>query len=60
MFYIAGLLAALAGLFYVSGLNQIGDVGQQVCEYGSLFCEHPIYLLVAAVLMAAWSLVVSV
>jgi hypothetical protein len=60
MFFVAGMLAILAGLFYAAGLNDLGSVGRTMCRYGSSFCDHPIYLLVAAGRAAAWGALVSV
>ena len=60
MFFVAGILTILAGLFYAAGYNDLGPVGSTMCRYGSSFCDHPIYLLVAAGLAAAWGALVSV
>lgn len=60
MFYVAGFLAILAGLFYAAGLRELGFSGVEICEYGSTFCDKPLYLLVAAGLAAAWGAFVSV
>jgi hypothetical protein len=60
MFYVAGVLAVLAGLFYSAGLHELGSTGAELCQYGSTFCDKPLYLLVAAGLAAAWAAFVSV
>lgn len=60
MFYVAGLLAALAGLFYASGNGDLGSFGRTVCSYGDTFCDHPAYLLVGVGIAAAWGAFVSV
>ena len=60
MFFVAGVLAALAGLFYAAGHHELGSAGVAMCRYGSTFCDHPMYLLVAAGLAAVWGAFVSV
>jgi hypothetical protein len=60
MFYVAGLLAILSALFYASGNNEIGGLGALMCRYGGTFCDHPLYLLIAAAIAAAWGAFVSV
>ncbi len=60
MFYVAGVLAILAGVFYSVGLHELGNTGAELCEYGTAFCDKPLYLLVAAGLAAAWGAFVSV
>jgi hypothetical protein len=60
MFFIAGVLAVLAGLFYAAGHHEIGSAGVTMCRYGSMFCEHPLYLAVAAGAAAVWGAFVSV
>ncbi len=60
MFYVADILAILAGVFYSAGLHELGSTGSEFCRYGSPFCDKPLYLLVAAGLAAAWGAFVSV
>ena len=60
MFFAAGILAILAGLFYAAGHHELGSAGVTMCRYGSTFCENPLYLLVAAGLAAVWGAFVSV
>jgi hypothetical protein len=60
MNYVAAALVVLSGLFYGAGNHEIGSVGPQMCRYGSMFCDHPSYLLVAAALAAAWGTFVSI
>jgi hypothetical protein len=60
MKYVAGTLLVLSGLFYAAGNHEIGPIGLQMCKYGSMFCDHPSYVLVAAALAAAWGTFVSV
>jgi hypothetical protein len=59
MYFVAAVLAVLAGLFYAAGNNEIGSLGPQMCEYGSTFCDHPSYVLAGAVLAAIWAAFVS-
>jgi hypothetical protein len=60
MYFVAAILALLAGLFYAAGRHEIGTLGVEMCRYGSTFCDTPIYLLVAAALAAVWAALVSV
>lgn len=60
MFFVAGVLAVLAGLFYAAGNHELGSLGVTMCRYGSTFCDYPFYLVVAAGLAAAWGALVSV
>jgi hypothetical protein len=50
----------LAGLFYAAGNNEIGNLGVQMCLYGSSFCDHPSYVLAGAILAAIWAAFVSI
>jgi acyl dehydratase len=52
MYFVAAVLAVLAGLFYAAGNNEIGSLGFQMCQYGSTFCDHPSYVLAGAILAA--------
>jgi hypothetical protein len=60
MYFVAAVLAVLAGLFYAAGNNEIGSLGVQMCQYGSTFCDHPSYVLAGAILAAIWAAFVSV
>ena len=60
MFFVAGILAVLAGLFYTAGHHEIGTLGVEMCRYGSTFCDNPFYVLVGAGLAAVWGAFVSV
>ena len=60
MYFVAGVLAVLSGLFYAAGHHEIGSFSSDVCRYGSTFCDNPHYVLVGAGLAAAWGAVVSV
>jgi hypothetical protein len=60
MFFAAGVLAVLAGLFYAAGHHELGSLGVTMCRYGPTLCGSPVYLLVAAGLTAVWGAFVSV
>jgi hypothetical protein len=60
MFFVAGVLAVLAGLFYAAGHHEIGHLGVEICRYGDTFCDNPIYVLVGAVLAGVWGAFVSI
>jgi hypothetical protein len=60
MFFVAGVLVVLAGVFYAAGQHQIGSLGVEMCRYGGVFCDNPIYVLVGAGLAAAWGAFVSI
>lgn len=60
MYFVAGLLVALAGLFYAAGHSQLGKFGAQMCLYGDVFCRHPVYVLIGAGLAAIWGAFVSI
>jgi hypothetical protein len=59
MFFVAGLLVVLSGLFYAADHSQLGRFGTTMCTYGDTFCRHPVYVLVAAGIVAAWGALVS-
>ena len=60
MYVVAGVLLVLSGLFYAAGNEEIGSLGEQMCRYGSTFCDSPSYVLTGAGLAAAWATFVSV
>ena len=60
MYFIAAVLAVLAGLFYAAGHPEIGSWSADVCRYGSTFCDSPTYVLAGAILAALWGAFVSV
>jgi hypothetical protein len=60
MYFVAAALVVLAGLFYAAGHHEMGAFGVEMCRYGSMLCESPFYVLVAAALAAVWGTFVSV
>jgi hypothetical protein len=60
MYFVAAVLAVLAGLFYAAGHHEIGSWSADVCRYGSTFCDSPTYVFAGAVLAALWGAFVSV
>jgi hypothetical protein len=60
MYFVAAVLAVLAGLFYAAGHHEIGNWSVEVCRYGSTFCDSPIYVVAGAILAALWGAFVSV
>jgi hypothetical protein len=60
MYFVAAVLAVLAGLFYAAGNHEIGSYSSDVCRYGSTFCDNPLYVLVGAWLAAVWGAFVSI
>lgn len=60
MYYVAGVLVILSGLFYAASRHEIGSLGVEMCRYGGTFCDHPFYVLVGAILAAIWGAFVSI
>jgi hypothetical protein len=60
MYFVAAVLAVLSGLFYAAGQHEIGSLSSAVCRYGGTFCDHPTYVLTAAILAGLWAAFVSV
>jgi hypothetical protein len=60
MYNVAAALGVLFGLLYISGHNEIGSIGDNVCSYGGSLCDNPHYVLTAAILAAVWGKLVSV
>jgi hypothetical protein len=60
MYFVAAVLAVLAGVFYAAGHHEIGSWGADVCRYGSTFCDSPAYVLAGAILSALWGGFVSI
>ena len=60
MYFVAAALMVLAGLFYAAGNGEMGSWGVAMCQYGSTFCDNPIYVLAGAILAALWGGFVSI
>lgn len=60
MYFVAGALAVLSGLFYAAGQHEIGSLGSTMCQYGGVFCENPHYVFVGAILAGLWATFVSI
>jgi len=60
MYFVAGALAVLSGLFYAANHHEIGSLGVTMCRYGGTFCDNPSYVFVGAILAALWGTFVSV
>jgi hypothetical protein len=60
MYYVAGALIVLSGLFYAASYHEIGWLGTTMCSYGGPFCDNPAYVLVGGILAALWGAFVSI
>jgi hypothetical protein len=60
MYFVAGALVVLSGLFYAASNHEIGSFGTTLCSYGGTFCDNPFYVLVGAILAAIWGTFVSI
>jgi hypothetical protein len=60
IYFVAAILVVLSGLFYLAGQHQLGSLSTEVCQYGSTFCDNPVYVLAGAGLAAVWGMFVSV
>jgi hypothetical protein len=60
MYFVAAVLVVLSGLFYAAGHHEIGRLGVEMCQYGGVFCDNPVYVLAGAALAAIWGAFVSV
>jgi hypothetical protein len=58
MYVVAFILAVAACLFYAAGADGLWT--DPLCRYGSMFCEHPIWLAGAAIIATLWGKFVSV
>ncbi|MDB5616626.1 hypothetical protein [Tardiphaga sp.] len=54
MFFIAAILAFAAAMFYAASVNTTGWA-VQLCRHGDVFCGHPSWLLIGAVLSLIWA-----
>ncbi len=60
MYFVAAVLAVLAGCFTPPAIMKIGSWGVEMCRYGSTFCDSPVYVLAGAILAALWGGFVSI
>jgi hypothetical protein len=60
MYFVAVVLFVLSGVFYAAGQHEIGSFSADVCRYGSVFCDSPLYVLAGAGLAAIWGKFVSI
>jgi hypothetical protein len=60
MYFVAGALVVLSGLFYAADRHEIGSLGVEMCRYGSTFCDKPYYVLTGAILAGLWGAFVSI
>jgi len=60
MYFVAAALLVLSGLFYAASHNEIGRLGADMCNYGSAFCDNPVYVLVGAIIAGLWGALVSI
>ena len=60
MYFVAGVLFVLSGMFYAAGQHEIGSFSSDVCRYGGVFCASPTYVLAGAGLAAVWGKFVSI
>ena len=60
MYFVAAVLLILSGLLYAAGHHELGSYSSQVCSYGGMFCDNPLYLLIAAIVAGLWGAFVSV
>src|ERR1700676_1602787 len=60
MYFVAGALAVLSGLFYAANHHEIGSLGVTLGRCGSKFFGNPSYVFVGAILASLWGTFVSV
>lgn len=60
MFFVAFALFAASGVFYLAGGRQAPSWTRPLCTYGDTFCQHPQWLLYAAVIALVWALFLRV
>jgi ABC-type transport system involved in multi-copper enzyme maturation permease subunit len=59
MLFVATILMLAAGIFFGAGNNN-APWANQVCSYGSAFCQHPSWLGIAALLSLIWAMFLRV
>jgi hypothetical protein len=60
MYVAAVVLFIASAVFYAAGLHEIGSFSADVCRYGGVFCDNPVYVLTGAGLAAVWGRFVSI
>lgn len=60
MYFAAVVLFILSAVLYAAGQHQIGSFSADVCRYGGMFCDNPVYVLTGAGLAAVWGKFVSI
>ena len=60
MYYVAAALLVLSGLFYSASHHELGQLGANMCTYGSAFCDSPVIVFTGGALAAAWGMFVSI
>jgi hypothetical protein len=58
VYVVAFILAVAAGLFYAAGND--GLWADPLCRYGDVFCQHPSWVGVAAILALVWAVFVKI
>ncbi len=53
-------VSCLVRCVYGASHHEIGSFGADVCRYGSVFCDNPVYVLTGAGLAAVWGKFVSI
>jgi ABC-type transport system involved in multi-copper enzyme maturation permease subunit len=59
MFIVTVILTLATALFFGAGNNN-APWANQVCRYGDVFCQHPSWLGIAAILSLIWALFLRV
>jgi hypothetical protein len=54
MFLVTMILGFAAAVFY-GAANNSGAWADQICRYGDVFCHHPSWLGIAAMLCLIWA-----
>jgi hypothetical protein len=60
MYFAAVVLFILSVVLYAAGQHEIGSFSADVCRYGGVFCDNPVYVLAGAGLAAVWGKFVSI
>jgi hypothetical protein len=60
MYFAAVVLFISSVVLYAAGQHEIGSFSADVCRYGGVFCDNPVYVLAGAGLAAVWGKFVSI